>query len=214
MFYEHITGLNFFATQAVRRAIIRTMTTATEHWNRTAASRLEGHPLQSGSYYPYRNGVEQVADRLLGVEWSEFPHPDIKAPGKGFRARLGGFSNMVTLECLPNDFPMLVVASEKPYTTPEKVEVEVLELVINRTFKGPVGDKAPTVISCDGTVESHTTLIIGDNDGLVWTFFPGEPVPPFTVLYKAHEHLVGTTITAKVAKALGFKHAKVSVRKL
>jgi hypothetical protein len=130
----------------------------------------------------------QSFETLCGARWEPYPHPDVKAPAVAYRASIPGYFGLVRLDSLSVAVP---VTLQDPKGTG----------FVEATVKLPKG-LGPRV--------EFTTLLLGPGDDGklgVWTFFPGEPIPPSAISSK---EMNGKTITVLEALALGLVWAKVA----
>lgn len=171
------------ATEIVRNAIANTGRMLPEHWQRCVAQRAmlsndaEGTGTARGSrYYATPNNLEKL---LLQIEWEPYEHPAVSAGCRAFRAWLPGFLGIVPLARLPHNALLeFKLGKDETYTEP--------------------------VLCEEGRVEpaAFTVIILGDEEPevgeVVYTFHPGEPIPPF----KHELFLKGEVVTAAQARAL------------
>jgi len=109
----------------------------------------------------------------------------VKAPCVAFQAALPGRFGLVELHTLD------------PFTK-----------VTLADYKG-TGTVSPVVCLSLGPTVPTTTIILGPHEGeeIVYTFHPGDPIPPSTL---QAPDLVNQTFTAVGAMALGFVWAKIA----
>lgn len=134
---------------------------------------------------------DEVRAALLSEQWVQRDHPEVKAPCVAFvaprwRGRVG---------VLPLDALNALVRLEDPKRT------GYLSAVVHHTADLP----------CSISGDRETWLILGPHEGhegreVLYTFHPGEPVPPSQV--SASEITPGTLMLASEARALGLTHAK------
>ena len=78
------------ATENVRAAIQRSLDMP--HFKKTFLTRNPG-PESEGSTF----NEPQTPETLMQAQWSEFSHPDIKAPAVGYKANIPGTMNLIRL---------------------------------------------------------------------------------------------------------------------
>ena len=146
-----------YATEIVRAAIQRSLDMP--HFKNTFLTRNPG-PESEGSTF----NEPQTPETLMQAQWSEFSHPDIKAPAVGYKADIPGIMNLIRLTDLDPQTPMKMVPGHKGETP------FVTALL------------SPKDIGVAGTPVDYTVILLGPGeDGhIVWTFFPGDPISPST----------------------------------
>lgn len=134
---------------------------------------------------------DEVRAALLSEQWVQRDHPEVKAPCVAFVApRWRGKVGVVPLDALN-----AIVRLEDPKRT------GYLSAVVHHTADLP----------CSISGDRETWLILGPHEGhegreVLYTFHPGEPVPPSQV--SASEIMPGALMFASEARALGLTHAK------
>jgi hypothetical protein len=136
----------------------------------------------------YALDPDEMRAALLSEQWVQRDHPEVKAPCVAFvaprwRGRVG---------VLPLDALNALVRLEDPKRT------GYLSAVVHHTADLP----------CSISGDRETWLILGPHEGreVLYTFHPGEPVPPSRV--STSEIMPGEIMLASEARALGLTHAK------
>ncbi len=171
------------ATVAVIDALTKTQTNETDYFVKTIQSRLVDSPTANGSVY--NKDANQLKHALEHAIWDQVDHPEVnKAIATSYRTfGLVGHMGMIALADLPGN---VVVRFSDPKNT--------------------------GFVSCDVAVETlgpivgETWLIVGNDDGIVWTFHPGQPAPLAGV--STDQVKDGTFGTVELARFLGFTQAK------
>ncbi len=191
-------------TDIVRQAIKNTIETMPTHWQELCASRSKGNAKQAGSYFHFDE--KRVGGFIQELEWEHYTHSSIKEPATGFIARsVFGTMNVVSIQdrCM---VPSTKIIFEDPKST-GKVE-------------GVTED--PDIV---GIRTEFAVLLVGpsplnNEQNVVYTFHPGDPIPPSTVeryfeffnpdtsrFERVDRH--GTSTTAIMAKEMGVQWVKV-----
>lgn len=172
------------ASSIVRDAIERTLDMP--HFKNTFLTRNPG-PDSEGSTF----NEPQSPESLMGAEWKEFSHPDIKAPAVGYSANIPGTMNLVKLTGLDPQTPLKMVLGHKGETP------FVTALL------------SPKDIGQAGTPVDHTVILLGPGEGgsIVWTFHPGDPIRPSTTEPNPETEAARTV---EDAIKLGFMYGKVT----
>ena len=131
---------------------------------------------------------DEVRAALLSEQWVQRDHPEVKAPCVAFvaprwRGRVG---------VLPLDALNALVRLEDPKRTGYLSAVVHADRDLPQSIGG----------------DRETWLILGPHEGreVLYTFHPGEPVPPSQI--SASKVKPGTLMLASEARALGLTHAK------
>ena len=134
----------------------------------------------------------EILAKLKTAEWEPYNHSDIKTPAVGFITRsFGGLFGMVQVSDL--DTGARIVLNQK------HARVDELEGVLvytgTKTFEKPHVD--------------FTVCILGPNDDseVLWTFHPGDPIPPSVI--KVGVHRDGDRFTKQEAIDAGLRWVKL-----
>lgn len=175
---------NLDASKVVKEAIQRSM--GMPHFEKTFLTRNPG-PESEGSTF----NEKQTPESLMEAKWSEFSHPDIKAPAVGYKADIPGTMNLIKLADLDPQTPVEMVLGHKGETP-----------FVTALLR-------PKDIGGGGTPVDHTVILLGPGkDGhIVWTFFPGDPISPSTTKPSSDTKAAKTV---EDAMALGFEWGKVT----
>ena len=170
-------------TARVRAALATLREMAPGYYDSMFAQRAELSGQAAGSIYPGAT-VAELQERIAAAEWEPYEHPSITSGARAFQTRLPGLVGICDLAALP---PETLVTLTDPKGTG----------FVEATVPGRRGAE------CDFTV-----IIVGADEGreLVFTFFPGSPVPPSRV---QAEGRAGTSISAREALALGLVYGKI-----
>jgi hypothetical protein len=146
-----------------------------------------------------------IMDLLSHVEWREFVHPSISAPAVGFITDIPGRMGVVSIDNIVHFYgngpEVRLVDGHKTVDNPKGTGfVEAVFELGNRPINHTM------------TEVGFTTLLVGprsetDPTEVVWTFFPGDPIPPSRV---KDETLHGKFVSLAVAKEMGFQYVKLS----
>jgi len=145
------------ATKQVREALA---CTPREYLKRCCAMRAETSETRMGSFLPGRN-ADQVEEILRTVYWEPYTHASIEAPAQGFIApSVPGAVGMVAVMDLPEDAALAFDDSK------------------DTGFVEVVWTDAPA--NAGHRVDFLVALVGPGDDGRpqLYTFFPGDPVPP------------------------------------
>jgi len=132
---------------------------------------------------------EQTPKSLMDAKWSEYNHPDVKAPAVAFRADIEGWFGIIELsEIKEQDTPVEIV----------------------KAHKGALEEAACIIpaSSVSRPEASFTTILLGPGGDkeIVWTFFPGPPIAPSSMPWT--QDMADSVTTAGDAIAAGFKYGK------
>ena len=149
---------NFSVSQAI-------LNTTNEYFSATVKQRSRMAQEQAGSSIPLSSRL--LKDALYCADWMPYHHPAIKDEARGFMTKdIGGTVGVVPLSSL--DF-----ASGSGVVFDDTKDTGMVSLL------------APTsVVYANRQERDYTVIILGmDAKGkeIVYTFHPGDPVPPSTV---------------------------------
>lgn len=150
------------------------------------SQRIEG-PTNAGSSYDI-GSPEELYEELISQEWIETTHPEVMEGCRVFKSSLAGLEGILDLDNLPDDVELYAI---DPKGT-GKVGVGAGEVTKNNV--------------------KETYLIVGkenidgQEEDVVFTFHPGEPVRPSQVETKDIPD--GKKLTKEEAKNLGFDKVK------
>lgn len=135
----------------------------------------------------------QSPKSLMEANWSEYNHPDVKAPAVAFRADIPGYFGIIDL----SEFKL----KKNGLATP----VEIV-----KAHKGALEEAACIIpaSSVSRPEASFTTILLGPGGDkeIVWTFFPGPPIAPSSMPWT--QDLAGVTTVGGALDA-GFKYGKL-----
>jgi len=169
--------------------ILTTIEVLNAHWEATVSSRLPG--TSQGSRFPQFDSAEDLTDALKKADWEDArttnpewfsgENPIIRPGCDAYIAKIPGENGMIELKNLDDD-----------------VEVKLID-------PKNIGKLSACVYGVDYVKESHTVMIVGDNEGhrVVFTFHPGDPTHHSTI--EGEER----TVTVREARELGFDLAKI-----
>ena len=131
----------------------------------------------------------QSPESLMEANWSEYNHPDVKAPAVAFKADIPGYFGIIELSEVDPETPVEIVKAHKgaleeaaciiPASSVSRPEADFTTILL-----GPGGDKE-----------------------IVWTFFPGPPIAPSSMPWT--QELADSIMTAGDALDAGFKYGKL-----
>jgi hypothetical protein len=133
----------------------------------------------------------QTPESLAAASWDSYDHPDVKAPATAYRANIPGYFGILDL------------------SDPKLNPLTPVEIV--REHKGTT-NKAACIVPASGVKRPEsdfTTIILGPSEGglIVWTFFPGPPIQPSSMIWS--EDLANSISTVEAAKNAGFLFGKL-----
>lgn len=137
----------------------------------------------------FLEGQAQTPESLASAKWEAYDHPEIKSPATAYRANIPGYFGILDLSELDPLTPVQIVREHKGTT-----------------------DKAACIIPASGTERpktDFTTIILGPSDKglIVWTFFPGPPIQPSSMIWS--EELASSIETVEDAIRAGFTFGKL-----
>lgn len=155
---------NTFVKNAIRN-------TPSSYWEKLCRTRAGSDPECEGSRFPRRTH-EQVDKLIRQLVWEPYTHSAVKEPAQAFIARsIPGLELGVTrLGDIPDN-------AELVFSDPK--DTGKVELVWNN----PPASARPKV--------DFVVMLVGPDDhpvhgesprNVVWTFFPGDPIQPSTIL--------------------------------
>lgn len=168
----------------VLSAITNTNTSLADHWAGLLKQRAGLSDAPLGSCVPDVTPAD-LEQQLRDADWTEYQHPAVQGPVRAFKTTdIGGLFGLVRLADLEGSTEVELVDGH---------QTGCVECVVPGRREQPV---------------DFVVLLIGEEDGqsVVFTFFPGDPVRPSSVLV---EGLSQRTITAARAIEMGFEWAKV-----
>ena len=131
----------------------------------------------------------QSPQSLKDANWSEYNHPDVKAPAVAFKAPIDGWFGIIELSEVDPETPVEIVKAHKgaleeaaciiPASSVSRPEADFTTILL-----GPGGDKE-----------------------IVWTFFPGPPIAPSSMPWT--QELADSVTTVGDALDAGFKYGKL-----
>lgn len=131
----------------------------------------------------------QSPESLMDAKWSEYNHPDVKAPAVAFRADISGYFGIIELSEIDPETPVEIV----------------------KAHKGALEEAACIIpaSSVSRPEASFTTILLGPGGDkeIVWTFFPGPPIAPSSMPWT--QDLADSVKTVSAAIAAGFKYGKL-----
>jgi hypothetical protein len=138
---------------------------------------------------------EQTAKSLKNADWKPYEHPDVKAPAVAFRAPIKGYFGIIELKDIDPETPVRIVKAHKGAETPDGTPIEAACIV--------PASKVPRPES------NFTTILLGPGGDkeIVWTFFPGPPIAPSSMVWS--EELEAEVTNAGEAIAAGYKYGKL-----
>lgn len=154
------------------------------YWEATVASRTAETAV--GSFFKFSNVQEVLFEQNL-LNWEEYPDCPGLLPGcSAFKLHIKGYPGVVPLDTL-DDAQLLRVINNKG--------TGVAKLLAPK-------DSVPQEVD-------FTVCILGMEDGreVIFTFHPGDPIPPDTVKV---EDISRTSVTVAAAKSLGFVYANLA----
>jgi hypothetical protein len=136
----------------------------------------------------------QSPESLMDAKWSEYNHPDVKAPAVAFRADIAGYFGIIELKDIDPETPIEIVKAHKGAETPDGSAIEAACIVSRSDVSRPRSD--------------FTTILLGPGGDkeIVWTFFPGPPIAPSSMPWT--QDMADSVTTAGDAIAAGFKYGK------
>ena len=168
----------------VQRAIDTTKEYFGDYFQKTCAQRIYNG---KGSVFTGITNIQDMENALRAAKWVAAEHKDVAEGCKAFKTTdiPGGNFGLAEIESLPDD---VVIMAQDPKGT------GMISMVACGEANRPVDE---------------TWLIIGEEEGkeIVFTFHPGEPIPPSrTSVEQIHD---GQILTKQEALALGFKTVKL-----
>ena len=131
----------------------------------------------------------QSPESLMDAKWSEYNHPDVKAPAVAFRADISGYFGIIELSEIDPETPVEIV----------------------KAHKGALEEAACIIpaSSVSRPEASFTTILLGPGGDkeIVWTFFPGPPIAPSSMPWT--QDLADSVTTVGDAIEAGFKYGKL-----
>jgi hypothetical protein len=131
----------------------------------------------------------QTPDSLMNANWSEYNHPDVKAPAVAFRADIPGYFGIIGLSEIDPETPVEIVKSQK----------------------GALREAVCIIpaSSASRSEEDFTTILLGPGGDkeIVWTFFPGPPIAPSSIPWT--QELADSVTTVGDALDAGFEHGEL-----
>lgn len=132
---------------------------------------------------------KQTSESLAEAEWEAYDHPDVKSPATAYRANIPGYFGILDLLELDPMTPVEIVREHKGTT-----------------------NKAACIVPASGVKKPEsdfTTIILGpsENGLIVWTFFPGPPIQPSSMIWS--EDLANSIETVDDAIKAGFTFGKL-----
>ena len=154
------------------------------YWEATVASRTAETAV--GSFFKFPK-VEEVLFEQHLQDWEEYPECPGLLPGcAAFKLQIKGYLGVIPLESLDDAQELRVVDNKgtgvAKLLAPKEVSPQEVDLAV---------------------------CILGEEDGreVIFTFHPGDPIPPDTIKM---EDLSRTSITVAEAKSLGFVYANLA----
>lgn len=158
--------------------------TPPDYLSKMLAMRNPG-PESQGSVF----AEPQTKESLVAASWKPYNHPSIQSPAEGFTAEIPGNIGIVELAKLPDQMP---VTLEDP--------------------KGTGQLSAVAQISKENMPGTNTSVMIlgpHEDQEVVYTVFPGDPIAPSEV--SAEEVPEDKrSMTVEEARNLGLEYAKIS----
>lgn len=136
----------------------------------------------------------QSPESLMEAEWSEYNHPDVKAPAVAFRANIPGYFGIVELSNVDPETPAQIVKAHKGAKNPDGEPEEAACIIPASEVPRPKAD--------------FTTILLGPagDKEIVWTFFPGPPIAPSSRVWT--QELADSITTVGDAINAGYKYGK------
>lgn len=173
----------------VAAAFTSLLVTIPDYYRQLFASRAglladgSQNPEAAGSVYPDMT-FDQLEQAIMNAHWRAFEHPMISPGCTAFAADIEGVMGLREIETLPPETPVRLVDPKRTGFVEARVQ-------------GVPGEQV-----------DHTVLIVGQEAGreIVFTFHPGNPVPPSTIPARDTD---GRIVDAETARAMGLTLAKI-----
>jgi hypothetical protein len=137
----------------------------------------------------------QSPESLMEADWEPYNHPDVKSPAVAFRADIPGYFGIIELKDIDPETPVKIVKAHKGAENPDGSPIEAACIVLASDVSRPRSD--------------FTTILLGPGGDkeIVWTFFPGPPIAPSSMIWS--EELEESVTNAGEAIAAGYNYGKL-----